>query len=106
MGIEKILQGSGLFHKGIHFLGGGFTHQTIDFVHTGFHFVEEIEGRGKDIADGHAFCQDSVLVEVADANVPGPFDLALVRHEFSGDDIHEGGFSFAVGTDKTDVFAF
>ena len=46
------------------------------------------------------------LVEVADANVPGPFDLAFVRHEFSGDDIHEGGFSFAVGTDKADVFAF
>ena len=47
-----------------------------------------------------------MLIEVADVDVFGPFDFALIRLQMSGDDVHESGFSLAVGTDESDMFAF
>ena len=52
------------------------------------------------------FFEDSMLVQIADMDIFGPFDLAFIRHQFSGDNVHKSGFSFAVGTYQTDMFAF
>ena len=45
-----------------------------------------------------------MLVQIADADILRPFHFALIRHQFTGDNIHKGRFSLAVGTDETDMF--
>ena len=47
-----------------------------------------------------------MLVQVADGHVAGPGDGTGVGHDFAGDDVQEGGLSFAVGADEADVLAF
>ena len=47
-----------------------------------------------------------MLIQVSGPDVFRPFDLALVGHQFSGDNIHEGGLALAVGADEPDVLSF
>ena len=47
-----------------------------------------------------------MLVQVTDTDVFCPLDSAFVGLQFSGNDVHEGRFSFAVGSDQADVFTF
>ncbi|MNC30926.1 hypothetical protein D3C75_792290 [compost metagenome] len=46
-----------------------------------------------------------MLVQVTHPRALGPFNLAVVRLELACDNIHEGGFSLAVGADQTDMLA-
>ena len=46
-----------------------------------------------------------MLIQITDTDIFGPFDLAFIRHQLSGNDIHKGGLSFSVCTDQPDVFA-
>ena len=47
-----------------------------------------------------------MLVQIASTDILRPFHFALIRHQFTGDNIHKGRFSLAVGTDETDMFPF
>ena len=46
-----------------------------------------------------------MLVQIAHPDIFRPLYFAFIRHQLPGDDIHEGGFSLAVGTDETDMFS-
>ena len=92
-------------HQLLQLIFPGVPHLLIDSAQFLLHFQQKIEGGSQNLTHGHPFLQDCVLIQIADANLFCPFDFAFVGLQAAGDEIHEGGFPFAVGAYQTDVFA-
>ena len=74
-------------HHLVELLGRSVAHLFVQLQHLRFHFVHILEGCAQHLADGHALFQRALLVQIADGNLAGPFNLALVRQDVAGNDI-------------------
>ena len=100
---EQILNRAQLFHVDLQLFRCRLAHLVADLVHLRLHLVQKIKGGGEHLTHGHAGCKYRVLIQIAHAHTLRPFHLSLVRCKFSCNNIHEGGLSFAVCSDKSDV---
>ena len=86
---QKILDRSQLLHHGVHLFLRGVSHLRADVVHLLLHLKEEGKGTLKHVADRHTLLKHGMLVQVADADVLGPLDLAGIRGKLAGYDIEK-----------------
>ena len=59
----------------------------------------------EDLADGESLGEDGFLSDVCEAGELAESDFAGVRVDASGEDLEEGGFAGAVGTDEAEAIA-
>ena len=96
---KGILNSSQLLHQSIHLLRRSSAKRVTDSIHSFLHLKEIRERRLQHVTDGHTLRKDRMLVQIADTYILCPFNLTLIRHQLSGDDVHKGGFSLAVCAD-------
>ena len=75
---QHVLNGAQLFHIDFQFIGGSFPHPVADFIHFCFHFKKKGKGGGKHVADGHAFFQRRVLIQVSCLYIFCPFYFSFI----------------------------
>ncbi|MNN64215.1 hypothetical protein D3C81_1796460 [compost metagenome] len=102
---QRILNRSDILQHLLQFLRRHLAHSAVHVVHLLFHIEQILKGPAQNIADRLSLRQHCVLVQIACPHAFRPFNFTFVRLKLACNDVHEGGFTFTVGTDQTDMFA-
>ena len=105
MKCQFVLDGSEFFHQCIHLVRICSSQFVADLVHALFFFQKGIKSRFQHLANGHAFFQHCMLIQIACVDIFCPFYFSFIWHQLSGYDAHKCGLSFAVGAYKSNVFS-
>lgn len=102
---QCVLNGSNILEQLLQLLRGHLTHFAVHVVHLLFHIEQILERSAQYITDRLSLGKHRVLVQISGPHSFSPFNFTFVRLKLVCDDVHEGGFTFTVGTDQTDMFA-
>ena len=84
MSLQNVLDISHISHHLVNFLRAGLPHLIVGLKHLLLQLVHIVKGGFQHITDAHTSLQHCILIQIAGGNTLGPFHLAFIWCQLSG----------------------